>query len=723
MLPLELFRKYGLLKGGVFLNFLVLILIGLGTIGIELILPLFSKILFDYAYQKKEIGILKAVSLCYAGFYCLHFLSQTTAGFLEYITAQKLAFRLRSRLYQTIFKLSHQTYKNFSKGDMIIRLTDDIERIVDGVFKQRLDLFLQINQILGILTICFWINFQASFWIASSLPVYLVLSRYIFKKELGVVRDKIIDQKSKLLEYLQNKLNQMSLIKAFDQEKKEVQIHRDLMKSQVSLGLQDKFLKSIFSINSNLGFDLWTVFITWALGYKVILGDLTIGEVVSLLLLFSQIKAPSLAMTLQFGRYRASVASLKRLDQVLSHSELESLDIDKSKEVLEGKLEFKKVDFSYSGNRLIKDLSFTVFPKTLVAIAGKNGSGRSTICQLILKNQTPTQGEIEIDGNGLSEFSHQEIRKSIAYLQQDHGIFPGTIAENIGYGIPEATLEEIAAAAKGAALWHWIQSLPKGLDTLLKGDTDVSRSEKVRIALARALLVNPKILILDEVTSGFDAMSDYLFQEVIRNQSLLRTIILITNQTSHLRNCDRIFFLFNGGQIEEGRFEELFEKKGEFFKYYLIQNSGFETFKQVLDYEVERCQRYSSKFSIISYTITNFKMIENRIPRQHLPQFNADIGLAWIEATRRGDRVALLQEGKFLVLLPEMQEIHLKNTLDRIGNSIRNRVFKYEGDSFHLDLSEKYMCFSKPEDLPKSSEEILFRIVEDWGSMKKEKVA
>ena len=719
MSPLKLLRIYGPRRHGLVAYCFVLLGLSVTLVTVDLIIPLFSKVLFDFAYTKQSFAILNIVAIASFCFYCLHFLLKSCYEFLEQYATQRLAFRMRNQLFSHIQKLQLSVLRSHAKGDLIIRLTDDVDKCQDVIFNQRIDLFTQICQLVGILGLCFWINLQASMLIASSLPIYLFLSRYLFKTELGIIRDKLIAQRVKLIEYLQLKLRQTSVTKTFHQEGTEELYYEQLNRTQFSLKINDRIVRTLFSINSTLGFDTWNVLITWYLGFKIARGSLTIGDVVSLLLLFNQLKVPLHGLTLQFGRYRNAMASLRRIHEILIQpTEIETAQPARELKKLENLIEFKKVKFGYDPeSRVFEELSFTIPANQYVFLIGQNGAGKSTVVQLLQRYYEPNTGEILLDGIDYRSFSLESLRRSIIHVSLDHTIFPGTIRENITYGKREASEEEIYLAAQEALSWEFIQFLPQKLDTLLKNEEELSSSQRHRLAITRALLLNPRILIIDEIFSELDLVSDYYIQEAIQRIAKGRTVIVIGQRASAVRNAGRILFLKDGSVTENGTFNDLMEKKGDFFSYYTLQHSNLGEFKGMLDYEMQRCARHGSVFTVACFKIIKFEVMKLSESALFLAKLTAEIRIVLAKSLRQGDCITEFQNGTFLFLLPQLTEGQVGPFLSRMEGILDHQVYSIDGKSMQLEFLKQTLTFTEGHQLPNSSEQLISLItqMDSWA--------
>ncbi|MEO5968695.1 MAG: ABC transporter ATP-binding protein [Bdellovibrionia bacterium] len=522
-----------------------------------------------------------------------------------------------------------------------------------------------------------------------------------------------------MIESLQAAFRRMGMIKAFRAEQQELRSFEGIVRQQYALGIQDRVLKSVFSLNSVLGFDLWNIFVIWFLGRGVIGGRLTVGDLLALLLLFGQIRQPLFSLSQQFGRFRTGMASLRRIHEVFGwpaeSEEANSVGFGNQKEIHIGQIDVRNLYFGYSDNKpIFRNLNLEFAPNSYITLAGDNGSGKSTLIQLLLGNEKPSEGSILVDGQPLQNYSRTTLRTSIVCVDRDQGILSGTIRDNIAYGNTNASDNEIIQAIKDAALWEWFEKFPNGLDTFLRHEVELSRGERQRIAIARALLVDPRILILDEVTSDFDLITDYLIQKSIRNMLERRTVITVGQHASALKNADRILFMKNGNIQDDGTFTSLMTNRGEFFGYYSMVHGGFPEFKKMLDYEIDRCFRHKSGFSVAAFVLDNYSDKVKGLPLSVQSQIHSEIFLAWSQSIRRSDAVTEYQEGVYLVLLPEFKEDQSDSYLERIENLMSAKIYSSNGQDWKFEFRGSISTFEGDSHHPRNSVEVIDGVIRDW---------
>jgi ABC-type multidrug transport system fused ATPase/permease subunit len=618
----ELLRHYRPLKFSYNYAALGILICGFLLASLELILPIFTKLLFDFVYKGKQHHAILTVLFGFSILLILHFISRTLFDFLLVYFNQRIGLELRMKILNQMDRVQVRYFQSQSVGDSVVRMTDDIDRATDVLLAQRLEALVAFYQVIGVSAICLWINPRAAWILVASNSFYLISARYLFKNELGVVRDRLTLQKSILIESLQAVFQRVRMVRLFHAEKRERESLEGVIRVQYALGIQDRVLRSIFSLNSVLGFDLWNVFIVWYLGQGILEGTLTVGDLLALLLLFSQIRQPLLTLGQQFGRFRTGMASLRRIHEVFCWPDEPSNDLiqeinpssvkDRSQNS-RGEVRVRGLSFGYSNSKLIfKDFDIEIPQKTYVTLAGDHGAGKSTLAQLLVGNEKPLFGSILIDGLDIEFLRRQRFKNGAPgaiIVDRDQGIFSGTLRENLTYGKPDASDSEIQMAIRDAALENWVKSLPQGMDTRLGGfqsSVAISRGERYRLSLARALLIRPSVLILDEVTSDLDLITDYWIQKTLRSLSHTCTVINIAQNASALKQADRIIFLKEGQVKDEGSFLDLMGKRGDFFQYYSLVHGGLPEFKRLLDYEIDRSLRHKSRFALATFFLKNY---------------------------------------------------------------------------------------------------------------------
>ncbi len=474
--------------------------------------------------------------------------------------SQHVAYDLRNDLYAKIQRLSFSYHDKTQTGQLMIRATDDVEKVRLFIGQGLLQLVGAIILLSGTLIILFTTNAQLALYTLWILPVALVLFMFF-----GIVSQplftKVQQKLSALNTILQENLAGIKVIKSFAREKNEqAKFNRaadELMNRQLVIARLFTFLFPVVFLIANLG-QATTLYFG---GRQIIGGTLTLGQwqEFSLYLIYIFLPIAQFGMIItQFGQ---AAASATRIFEILDAKN----DVtDKPDAVtlppISGKVVFENVSFRYfeSGDPVLQDVSFETNPGETVALLGATGSGKTTIINLIPRFYDPTGGRITIDGYDLRDVTLDSLRAQIGVVLQETTLFRGTIRENIAFGKPDATPEDVIAAAKAAAAHEFIESFPDGYDTPVgeRGAT-LSGGQKQRIAIARALLLNPNVLILDEATSSVDLTTEAQIKAALDKLMEGRTSFVIAQRISTVMNADQILVLDKGRIVAHGTHAEL----------------------------------------------------------------------------------------------------------------------------------------------------------------------
>lgn len=488
--------------------------------------------------------------------------------------SQNVAFDLRNDLYAKIQTLSFAYHDRTNTGQLMIRATDDVEKVRLFIGQGLLQLVGALALLTGTLILLFTSNARlavAALWI---LPVALILFMFF-----GVISQPLftaIQQRLAALNTtLQENMAGIKVIKAFTREKSEQAKFEkqadSLMNQQIAVTRLFAFLFPLTFLIANLG----QATVLYAGGQQIVRGTLTLGEwqefSLYLVYLFFPVAQFGFIIT-QFGQASASAA---RIFEIL---DAKNEVADKPDAIplppVQGKVQFEKVTFRYVGSSepVLKDVSFEASPGQTIALLGATGSGKTTIINLIPRFYDPSEGRILIDGHDLREVTLDSLRSQIGIVLQESTLFSGTIRENIAFGKPTATMEEIVAAAKAAAAHDFIMSFPEGYETYV-GERGVTLSggQRQRVAIARALLMNPRILILDDATSSVDMATESQIQEALETLMQGRTSFVIAQRISTVMNADLILVLDKGRIVAQGKHEELLEESEIYAEIYNSQ--------------------------------------------------------------------------------------------------------------------------------------------------------
>ncbi|MCX6079174.1 MAG: ABC transporter ATP-binding protein [Chloroflexi bacterium] len=491
--------------------------------------------------------------------------------------SQAVAFDLRNDLYAKIQRLSFSYHDQNQTGQLMIRATDDVEKLRLFLGQGLLQLVGAIVLLTATLIILFSTNSQlalATIWI---LPVALVL--FIFFGTISQPLFSKVQQKlSALNTILQENLAGIKVIKAFTREKSEEAKFRiaadDLMAQQIVIARLFTFLMPLVFLIANLG----QASMLYVGGRQIILGTLTLGEWQEFSMYLMYIFFPVAQLGFIITQFGQAAASATRIFEIL---DAKSDVIDKSEAIglpaVTGNINFENVTFRYigGGDPVLDKVSFEAKPGQTIALLGATGSGKTSIINLLPRFYDPTEGRITIDGHDLRDVKLESLRAQIGVVLQETTLFSGSIRDNIAFGKPDASDEEIMAAAQAAAAHDFIMAFPEGYATPVgERGTTLSGGQKQRVAIARALLLNPRILILDDSTSSVDLGTEAIIQTALDRLMKDRTSFVIAQRISTVMNADQIIVLDKGRVVAIGKHADLLEDNEIYAEIYTSQLLG-----------------------------------------------------------------------------------------------------------------------------------------------------
>lgn len=500
--------------------------------------------------------------------------------------SQSVAYDLRNDLFAKIQRLSFSYHDRNQTGQLMIRATDDIEKVRIFIGQALLQLVGALLLLTGTLAILFNTNVRLALVALPILPAALILFM-IFGTVSQPLFVKVQIKLSALNTILQENLAGIKVVKAFTREKSEqAKFQRsatDLMFQQLSVARMFTILFPLIFLVANLG-QASTLYFG---GRQIIASTLTLGEwqefSLYLVYLFLPIAQLGFIIT-QLGQASASAA---RIFEILdARNEVADKPGALALPTVQGRVRFENVTFRYfdSGEPVLKNVDFEVSPGQTVALLGATGSGKTTIINLLPRFYDPSEGRITIDGHDLRDISLDSLRSQIGIVLQETTLFVGTIRDNIAFGQPDASLEQVVAAAKAAAAHDFILSFPQGYDTPVgERGTTLSGGQKQRIAIARALLLNPRILILDDSTSSVDLTTEAQIQAALDKLMKGRTSFVIAQRISTVINADQILVLDKGAIVARGVHRELLEESPIYAEIYNSQLVGETVEKTVVE--------------------------------------------------------------------------------------------------------------------------------------------
>jgi len=493
--------------------------------------------------------------------------------------SQSVAYDLRNDLYSKIQKLSFSYHDQNQTGQLMIRATDDIEKLRLFIGQGLLQLVSAIILLTGTVIILFSTNVSLAWTAMPILPLALVLF-FIFGSAAQPLFRKVQIKLSILNTILQENLAGIKVIQAFTREKQEQAKFRgaadNLMNQAISVSKLFTFLFPMIFLIANLG----QAAILYVGGKQIIAGTLTLGDwqefSLYLIYLFFPVAQLGFIIT-QFGQAAASA------DRIFEILDAKSDIVDKPNAIelpsVKGEVKFENVTFRYfhGGDPVLSDVTFEAKPGERIALLGATGSGKSTIINLLPRFYDPTEGKITVDGHDLRDIKIESLRKQIGIVLQETTLFSGTVSENIAFGRSDASEEDIIAAAKAAQAHDFIMSFPDGYNTHVgERGTTLSGGQKQRVAIARALLLDPRILILDDSTSSVDLTTESLIQTALDKLMENRTSFVIAQRISTVMSADKILVLDKGKVVAQGKHADLMENEPIYAEIYNSQILAYE---------------------------------------------------------------------------------------------------------------------------------------------------
>lgn len=522
---------------------------------------------------------LGRIALLLIGLYFVSSLAQWIMAMLSNVIANKTISALRKEAFDKLSCLPLRYFDNNPHGDVISRLTNDIDAISEGLFQGITQILSGLVVIIGTFGFMLSISPLITLVVVAITPICYIIASFIAKMSSKMFQKQTMTL-GELNGYVEEMIGNQKVVKAFGYEKRAERKFGEINDRLYVWGQKSQWYSSLTNPTTRFVNNIAYVAVTVFSGFLAVMQRLNIGQVSAFITYSTQFAKPINEITSIATQIQSAVASAGRVFQLLEEEpEIQSEEV-KTWETCKGLVEFHQVDFSYRPDtELIADLNLRVEPGQMVAIVGPTGAGKSTLVNLLMRFYDVNNGSILVDGVDIRNIDRDCLRTNIGMVLQESWLFSGTIAENISYGKPEATREEIEAAAKEAHAHSFIMRLQNGYDTMVEEDgRNLSIGQKQLLTIARAILVKPAMLILDEATSSIDTRTEIRIQKAFNNMMQDRTSFVIAHRLSTIREADIILVMNYGKIIEQGSHDELLSQKGF---YYELYNSQFEKKHQV----------------------------------------------------------------------------------------------------------------------------------------------
>jgi subfamily B ATP-binding cassette protein MsbA len=557
--------------------------------GLGLVMPMIMRILIDDVLpstpaEVRQLSLdralfahaLRNLGLLVAGIMGLRILSGGISFLLNYRIiqlSQRVIFDIRHQLHRHLQRLSMAYYESHQTGRIMARVMYDVDAIQALTTGNLITIVTDTVTLIAVIVLILWMNWKLALLALLVFPLY-VLNFLGWRKRIRRTSHRIREKYSRISGSLHEKIAGAKVVKSFTRERSETREFLHDLRENLGLVVMQGQLSTALSIISDLITGLGTATVFLVGGYYVLQGHMTIGALIQFNAYLGQLYGPVVRMVQINDVIQRAMVALERVFEVLDtmpdvQDAPDAIRLDR----VEGRIVFENVSFGYDPNELVlQNINLEVEPGEMIALVGPSGSGKTTFANLIARFYDPTYGRITLDGVDLRKIRLTSLRQQIGIVLQETFLFTGTIRDNIRYGRPDATEEEIIRAAQAANAHEFIMNLPDDYDTEIgERGLKLSGGQRQRIAIARVILRDPRILILDEATSSLDSTSEALIQSALDNLMRGRTSFVIAHRLSTIMKANRILVLEHGIVVDSGSHRELIERGGLYARLYEMQ--------------------------------------------------------------------------------------------------------------------------------------------------------
>ncbi|MFP4457371.1 MAG: ABC transporter ATP-binding protein [Clostridia bacterium] len=546
--------------------------------------PKLIRVLIDDVIYDSKMNLLPWIIAALIGIAIGRGIFRFLQGYLSEKIAMNSIADIRRNLFNHLVKLPYSYYDKSRTGELMSRISSDVHSLKHLLRDALLELYDAIFTFSFVLIVLLRINWQLTLLALATLP-FLFLTTVKFAYKIRPAYKKIREQMATMTTTIQENITGVRVVKAFNTQEHEIEKFDEDNYSYLEKMMNAVKIRATYMPLMQFLGGLSSLAIVWFGGYQTIMGNISVGELAEFYAYIGSLIWPIRRMAFLVNFFERSVAAGDRIFEILdTEIELKDKEDAISVDVIKGNIEFKDVIFSYGENDVLENINMKIDSGSNIGIIGETGSGKTSVVNLISRFYDVQNGEILIDGYNVKDLKLEDLRKDIGIVHQDIFLFSDTIKNNISFGNPNATDEQITKAAKIAQAHDFIMDMEKGYDTAIgERGIGLSGGQKQRIAIARALVRDPNILILDDATSSVDMETEHLIQQDMEQVMQNRTTIIIAHRIASVKNADYIYVLKEGQLVEQGTHYELLNNNGYYKQIFDVQYKEKDMFEAFLE--------------------------------------------------------------------------------------------------------------------------------------------